>query len=143
MRRARTISISRFIPAPPDKIFELLADARKHPLFDGSGTVTEVKDAPERLALGATFLMGMKMKFGYITRNRVVVFEESRAIAWHHFARFIWRYDLEPVEGGTRVTETFDYDRPWGFVIEPFHFPEHNRAAMEETLARLEAIVTE
>jgi hypothetical protein len=128
--------------ASPATIFDLLADPRKHSFFDGSGTVTGVKDAPVRLALGSTFSMDMKMKLGYVTRNRVVVFEENRSIAWHHFARFIWRYDLEEVEGGTNVTESFDYDRPWGFAIEWFNFPDRNRIAMEATLRRLEAIVT-
>jgi uncharacterized protein YndB with AHSA1/START domain len=128
--------------APPATIFDLLADPRKHSLFDGSGTVTGVKDAPVRLALGSTFSMDMKMKLGYVTRNRVVVFEENRSIAWHHVARFIWRYDLEEVEGGTNVTESFDYNRPWGFAIEWFKFPDRNRVAMDATLERLEAIVT-
>jgi hypothetical protein len=128
--------------APSATVFELLADPRKHALFDGSGTVTGVSVAPPRLALGATFSMHMRMKLGYVTRNHVVVFEEGRAIAWHHAARFIWRYDLEAVDGGTDVTETFDYNRPWGFVIEWFGFPARNRAAMEATLRRLEAVVT-
>lgn len=128
--------------APPTTIFELLADPRKHSLFDGSGTVSGVKDAPVRLALGSTFSMDMKMKLGYVTRNRVVVFEENRSIAWHHVARFIWRYDLEEVAGGTNVTESFDYNRPWGFAIEWFKFPDRNRVAMDATLQRLEAIVT-
>jgi uncharacterized protein YndB with AHSA1/START domain len=142
MPSPRTIRVTRFIAAPADTIFELLADPRKHSLFDGSGTVTGVKHAPPRLALGSTFSMDMKMKLGYATRNRVVVFEENRSIAWHHAARFIWRYDLDEIEGGTNVTESFDYDRPWGFVIEWFNFPQRNRAAMSSTLARLEAIVT-
>jgi uncharacterized protein YndB with AHSA1/START domain len=142
MPSPRTISVTRFLAAPPTKIFSLLADARKHSLFDGSGTVTGVKEAPARLSLGSTFSMDMRIKLGYVTRNRVVVFEENRCIAWHHFARFVWRYDLEEVAGGTNVTESFDYNRPWGFVIEWFNFPERNRAAMEATLGRLEAIVT-
>ena len=142
MASSRTISVTRFMAAPPATIFDLLADPRKHSLFDGSGTVTGVKDAPVRLALGSTFSMDMKMKLGYVTRNRVVVFEENRSIAWHHVARFIWRYDLEEVEGGTNVTESFDYNRPWGFAIEWFKFPDRNRVAMDATLERLEAIVT-
>jgi len=142
MPSPRKISVTRFIAASPSTIFDLLADARKHSLFDGSGTVSGVKEAPARLALGSTFSMDMKMKLGYVTRNRVVVFEENRSIAWHHAARFIWRYDLEAVDGGTNVTESFDYNRPLGFVIEWFNFPERNRVAMEETLGRLEAIVT-
>jgi hypothetical protein len=119
-----------------------LADPRQHALLDGSGTVSGVKQAPPRLALGSTFSMDMKIHLGYVTRNRVVAFQENRSIGWHHFAQFIWRYDLEEVEGGTNVTESFDYNRPWGFVIEWFNFPARNRAAMEATLRRLEEIVT-
>jgi uncharacterized protein YndB with AHSA1/START domain len=130
------------IPATPSQIFDLLADPRQHTRFDGSGSVTSVKTAPKRLALGSTFSMHMKMGLGYVTRNRVVAFEENRCIAWHHFALFIWRYDLEEVEGGTLVTESFSYDRPWAFVIIAMGFPERNRAAMVATLQRLEAIVT-
>jgi len=142
MASPRTISVTRFMAAPPAEIFELLADPRKHSLFDGSGAVIGVKDAPVRLALGSTFSMDMRMKLGYVTRNRVVVFEENRAIAWHHFARFIWRYDLDAVEGGTNVTESFDYNRPWGFGIVVLGFPQRNRLAMDASLQRLEAIVT-
>jgi len=101
-----------------------------------------VKNAPERLTLGSTFSMHMKMGFGYMTRNRVVEFEENRRIAWHHFAQFVWRYELEEVEGGTMVTESFNYDKPWAFVIIAMGFPEKNRLAMQATLRRLEELVT-
>jgi len=101
-----------------------------------------VKNAPVRLALGSTFSMHMKMGLGYVTRNRVVEFEENRRIAWHHFSHFIWRYELEEVTGGTMVTETFNYDKPWAFAIIAMGFPERNRAGMEGTLAQLESIVT-
>jgi len=86
--------------------------------------------------------MHMKMGFGYVTRNRVVAFEENRCIAWHHFALFVWRYDLEEVDGGTMVTESFDYERPWAFAIIALGFPERNRRGMEGTLERLEAAVS-
>jgi uncharacterized protein YndB with AHSA1/START domain len=130
------------INAPASKIFDLLADPRQHVKLDGSGSVSSVKSAPDRLALGSTFSMHMKMGLGYVTRNRVVEFEENRRIAWHHFSQFIWRYELEPVDGGTRVTETFDYDRPWALAIIAMGFPERNRLGMEGTLERLEAAVT-
>jgi hypothetical protein len=71
-----------------------------------------------------------------------VVFEENRAIAWHHFALFDWRYDIEEVSGGTLVSESFTYDRPWAFVIIALGFPQRNRLAMEATLERLERLVT-
>jgi uncharacterized protein YndB with AHSA1/START domain len=142
MQTARSISVTRFIPAPASKIFDLLADPRQHALLDGSGTVAKVRRAPERLSLGAKFSMDMKMGVGYFTTNKVVAFEEDKCIAWHHVARFVWRYDLEEVEGGTRVTESFNYDKPWAFAIIRTGFPERNRLAMERTLEQIEKIVT-
>jgi uncharacterized protein YndB with AHSA1/START domain len=142
MSSSRSISVSRLIPATPSRIFDLLADPRQHVRLDGSGSVTSVKHAPERLTLGSTFSMHMKMGLGYVTRNRVVQFQENRSIAWHHFALFVWRYDLEALDGGTLVTESFNYDRPWALVIIALGFPQRNRAAMEATLQRLETIVT-
>ncbi|MGB8195960.1 MAG: SRPBCC family protein [Acidimicrobiales bacterium] len=142
MTQSRSVSVSKLIHAPASRIFDLLADPRQHVLLDGSGSVTSVKSGPERLALGSTFSMRMKIGLGYVTRNRVIEFEENRRIAWHHFALFIWRYELNEVDGGTMVTESFNYERPWAFVIIALGFPERNRVAMEGTLRRLEAAVT-
>ena len=138
----RIVTASRVIAASPESIFNLLADARRHASFDGSGAVVKIRRAPDRLFLGATFSMDMKDGVGYFTRNNVVVFEENRAIAWHHWAQFIWRYDLEAVTGGTRLTESFDYSKPWGALIIPLGWPERNRQGMEATLVRIEALVT-
>jgi len=140
--KARRVCVTRVIPAPPRAIFDLLADPRQHARLDGSGTVRKVKKAPDRLSLGATFSMDMKIGVGYFTRNTVVAFEENKCIAWHHFAQFVWRYDLEEVPGGTKVTESFDYDRPWAFVIIWLGWPEKNRASMASTLERIASIVT-
>jgi uncharacterized protein YndB with AHSA1/START domain len=142
MSSSHSVSVSRLIHAPASRIFDLLADPRQHVLLDGSGSVSSVKRAPARLALGATFSMQMKMGIAYVTRNRVVVFEENRSIAWHHFALFVWRYDLEEVDGGTMVTESFNYDRPWAFAIIALGFPERNRRGMAQTLERLEVAVS-
>jgi len=142
MSSSRSISVSKLIHAPPGRIFDLLANPREHVLLDGSGSVSSVKTAPSRLALGSTFSMHMKLGLGYVTRNRVVEFEEDRRIAWHHFSQFVWRYELEAVSGGTLVTETFNYDKPWAFAIIAMGFPERNRSAMEGTLERLEVAVT-
>lgn len=142
MNSSRIVSATRVIPAPPEKIFDLLADPRKHSEFDGSGSVLKVRKGPDRLFLGAKFSMDMKMGVNYFVSNKVVAFEEGRCIAWHHLAQFVWRYDLEAVPGGTRVTESFNYAKPWGFTIELAHKPEANRKAMEATLERIEKIVT-
>lgn len=142
VERVRSVSASRVIEASPAVIFDLLADPRQHPRFDGSGTVVKVRHAPERLSLGATFSMDMKTGFGYFTRNKVVAFETNRCVAWHHFAQFVWRYDLEEVPAGTKVTESFNYDKPWAFTIMMLGYPEKNRQAMEATLERIDNIIT-
>ena len=142
MSTTRVVTVTRTIPAPAEAIFNLLASPREHSRFDGSGTVRDAKNAPERLSLGATFSMNMHDRLSYFSTNKVVAFEENRTIAWHHFAQFVWRYELEPVDGGTKVTESFDYSKPWGVLIIPVGFPKRNRISMERTLERIEQIVT-
>lgn len=103
------ISRTRVVPATPEAIFDLLADPRSHEVIDGSAMVHGVTEGPDRLHEGATF--GMRMRKGpvpYKVTNTVEEFEENRRIAWRHFGKHRWRYELEPVEGGTKVTESFD-----------------------------------
>jgi len=138
---SKVISVTRFIPAPPDKIFDLLADPKMHPVMDGSGTVQAPRgDNPERLALGAKFGMDMKLGTRYPIKNTVVEFEEGKRIAWCHFAKNIWRYELEGADGGTRVTESFDYSggRAPGFFLNAVGFLRRNKAGMEKTLENIE-----
>ena len=138
----KPISVSRVIPAPAQTIFDLLADPKMHPVIDGGGTVRSPRgDNPERLSLGAKFGMNMKLGAPYPILNTVVEFEDGKRIAWCHPARNIWRYELEPVEGGTKVTETFDPSqaRPGvGTFTQLFGFAKRNRAGMEKTLERIE-----
>jgi len=107
----KIVSVERFIPAAPGLIFEILADPRQHSKIDGSGSVKAAKvSAPSRLSKGSRFTMDMKILIPYKMTNTVVEFEENRRIAWQHFGGHIWRYILEPVDGGTKVTEQFDYN---------------------------------
>lgn len=131
----------RFVPAEPQAIFDLLADPRQHALIDGSGTVQGSDDGnPERLSLGAKFGMSMKMGVPYRITNEVVEFDEPNVIAWRHMFHHVWRYRLRPVEGGTEVTEEFD----WGASRSPTLLrltgtTKKNAGAIEATLDRLAA----
>src|SRR4029077_10912563 len=60
-----TVSVERIIPAAPEKIFDLLADPARHRDIDGSGTVRDAKSGSQRLTLGSTFGMSMKMGIPY------------------------------------------------------------------------------
>lgn len=137
----KVLTAERVIPAPPEKIFELLANPAMHPVLDGSGTVRKSNEAnPERLSLGAKFGMNMVLGTPYRISNKVVEFEEGRRIAWQHWARNVWRYELEPVDGGTRVRESFDYSKGIapGFVLKALGFLGRNQPAMEKTLENIE-----
>ena len=133
------VSRSIVIDAPAARVFDLLSDPSRHHEFDGSGTVRDSTFGPERLTEDAEFGMNMRM-FGVSYRmvNRVVDFEKDRRVAWKTAGPQRWCYELEELpEGGTRVTETFDYSRgPW-FVHILLGVPAKNAAAMERTLLRL------
>lgn len=145
------VTVERVIPAPPERIFALIADPSQHHTFDGSGTVRDARDVPPgRLALGSTFGMHMKWGFPYSMVNTVVEFEPDRRIAWQTrppgilaklFGGRIWRYELEPTEGGTRVRESWDVreEKPSPAFVR--RMETHTRTNMEQTLARIEQVV--
>lgn len=145
------VSVSRVIHAPAETIFALLADPSRHPDFDGSGTVRAARREGRRLGLGDSFGMDMHWGVGYGTRNQVVAFEPDRVIAWRTLASGVlshlvggrtWRYDLEPVEGGTRVTETWDTSTeaaPSRVVVG--RLEDLTRRNMTRTLERLASVV--
>lgn len=139
----RVVSVSRVIEASPEAIFDVIADPARHGEMDGSGMVQNVRGGSQRLQLGSKF--GMDMKFGpipYRISNEVVEFEENCLIAWAHFGGHRWRYELEPVEGGTKVTESFDYSTARSpKAIELMGYPKKHVGNIEATLERLAALV--
>ncbi|MFM8381349.1 MAG: SRPBCC family protein [Actinomycetota bacterium] len=141
MSTDKIISITKFVPAPPQAIFDLLADPRKHNLIDGSGSVQAARmDAPDRLSLGAKFGMDMKIGLKYRITNEVVEFDEPRQIGWRHMGGHIWRYIIEPTEGGSQVTEQFDWiQNKAPLMLKLMNAQSKNRKSIEATLDRLAA----
>ena len=146
------VSVERVIPAEAGPIFDLLADPSRHHEIDGSGTVRDAKTGSQRLALGATFGMSMKMGIPYSMVSKVVEFEPDRRIAWQtrgpgrigqHVAGRIWRYELEVVDGGTLVRESWDI-RQESPLSRPFvrRLAEQTRKNMAATLERIESVLT-
>ncbi|MBM3827449.1 MAG: SRPBCC family protein [Actinobacteria bacterium] len=127
------------VNADASSIFDLLADPSKHGEIDGSGSVQNASStAPERLSLGAKFGMDMKIGLKYKITNEVVEFDEPRRIAWRHFGGHVWRYILEPVDGGTMVTEQFDWNGSRSpLMMRVMNYPDKNRVSIEKTLKRL------
>ncbi|MET0919751.1 MAG: SRPBCC family protein [Acidimicrobiia bacterium] len=146
-----TESVERVIAAPPDAIFDLLADPTRHREIDGSGEVRDAKQGSQRLALGDTFGMAMNAGFNYSMVSTVIELDENRRIAWqtrppgflaHLLGGRIWRYELEPVDGGTRVRETWDLSEEKGKSIVWRGRHSKAVASMQGTLERIEEVVT-
>ena len=135
------VSASIEIAAPAPRIFDILADPRRHVEIDGSRMIRGCLDGPERLGLGSEFVMSMRFSgIPYRVRNRVVEFEENRLIAWRHFEPQRWRFELERAESGIRVTETFDYSywpRVGRLLLIGLGWTGRNEPAITKTLALL------
>jgi uncharacterized protein YndB with AHSA1/START domain len=146
-------TVERVIPAPPERIFALVADPRRHQDINGNDTVRDAFDVPERLSLGATFGMNMDFNGAYSMTSTVIEYDEPRRIAWqsrppadsakwrHMFGGRIWRYELEPVDGGTRVRESWDLSEE-GLRWIVIGYRRTTRDNMTRTLERIEQIVT-
>jgi len=146
------VSVERVIPTGPASIFALLSDASRHPQIDGSGTVKQVKPgAPRTLALGSTFGMSMEKGIKYSMVSTVIEFERDRLIAWQSrpkglAGRFvggrIWRYELEPVEGGTRVRESWDIGQDHQrALLRLGGLPDTTARNMARTLERIDEML--
>lgn len=143
------LTVERMIPSSPEAIFDVLADAAKHTLIDGSGMLQGAREQePERLALGSKFGMGMKLGVRYSTVNKVVEFEENRRIAWQTgpdgfagrlMGGRIWRYQLEPAPEGTLVQESWDITPdPMRMLLKLGDiYSDKTKRDMERTLGRL------
>jgi polyketide cyclase/dehydrase/lipid transport protein len=145
------VSVDRVIKAPAAVLFAVVADATRHPEIDGSGQLVKAKDgASHQLTMGSTFDMSMKMGVPYSMSNTVVEFEQDRRIAWRtvqagFLGRFlggrIWRYEFEPVDGATRVTESWDISTDKQAIFLKHHkIGQQTAAAMSRTLDRLAEI---
>jgi uncharacterized protein YndB with AHSA1/START domain len=145
-------TVERTIAAPPEAIFAFLVDPRKHREIDGSGTVRDAKGEPEKLVLGSSFGMSMKMGLPYSMVSTVIEYEENRRIAWqtHGPTRIgklvggrIWRYELEPVAGGTLVRESWDISQE-SAATRPLvrQGAKKTRENMAKTLERIDGLLT-
>ncbi|CAN5198814.1 SRPBCC family protein [soil metagenome] len=147
------VTVERMIQAPPERIFAMLADATQHRAFDGSGTVRSAGDGSgQPLSEGSVFTMSMRKGLPYSMVNTVIEYEQDRRIAWqttgagllkHVIGGRIWRYQLEPVDGGTRVRESWDLSRDkQRLLISRSSLPAATKKNIARTLERIEAAVT-
>jgi uncharacterized membrane protein len=103
----RILSAQIEIDAPAQVIFDILIQPRRHSEIDASQSVQGIIKGPERLALGDTFKVRMKVGVNYWVTNKVVEFEPNRRITWAHLLGNRWTYELTPLSPDrTLVRET-------------------------------------
>jgi uncharacterized protein YndB with AHSA1/START domain len=157
-----SISVSRDVAAPAERIFAVLARPLTHPDVDGSGMVRSAVDDVVIEEVGAVFAMNMfNDEMGaYIMENRVVEFEPGRRIVWEPVMRSIdnpefqsdvgesafqqWGWHLEALDDGrTRVTEFFDCSRSPQWLKAAVKDGERWRPDIVASLDNLERMVSE
>lgn len=154
MDRDLTRSVTREIDAPPQRVWDLVTDVTQMGRWSPETTACEWLDGADRAVPGARF-RGSNHRGWSSWKTTCTVVEASPARA---FAFEVgsgpdsrWRYDLEPTERGTRVTESVELLRfgtggriaTW-LTTGVRHREDDLARGMETTLARLaEAATTE
>jgi uncharacterized protein YndB with AHSA1/START domain len=160
-RRAMTVSDSVVIAADALAIYRAVADPSQMPRWSPENTGATVPRPGEPLPEGASFVgTNRRGRARWSTRCVVVASEPGRRFTFvvgeiglgrprlrGRIAR--WDYRFEPVEGGTRVTETWtDGRRAWPDAVAGVFdrvvtggrtFADFQRRNIARTLARMKA----
>jgi uncharacterized protein YndB with AHSA1/START domain len=150
------------VHAPPESVFDVLADASTHEAIDGTGWVRGALNEPHLTQVGQIFRIKMfhenhPDKY-YEMSNRVEVLDRPHAIAWQpgqgpddrgnlsgnaelEFGGWIWRYDLEAVGADrTEVTLTYDWSKVPPPQRERIGFPPFDPQHLDNSLKHLAAL---
>lgn len=142
---------STVVAARPEDVYALVADVTRTPELSPEVVSCRWLDGATGPVVGARFEAVNTTAHGKRWRNRpvVTVADPGREFAFARTEPFagtiVWRYRFEPVADGTRVTESYEVERPitrvgW-FVIERVFRAGDRRAALREgmrtTLERL------
>src|SRR5215218_5595744 len=145
--------VSAVLAARPEDVYALVADVTRTPEFSPEVKSVRWLDGATGPAVGARFESVNVAVNGRTWTNRpvITVAEPGREFAFTRTeplaGTITWRYLLDPVEGGTRVTESYTVERQvsrmgW-FVIEKAYAGRDRRATLREgmrtTLERLRA----
>lgn len=136
------VSASAEVAAPAADVFDWLCRPENHVLLDGSGNVRGPLRKGRRLSkVGDAFTMRMHWYLPYVVRSRVSEFVEGQRIAWNHFAKHRWRWEVEDLGGDRcRVTETFDASRaPARDKYDALGFPDAYRKVCQKSVDKVAA----
>jgi len=136
------------INASPERLYEMVADLRRMGEWSPECQQVEWEDGATGPAEGARFVGhnrgGPRGLMRWSRRGRVLTTDAGREFAFvteeggHEST--VWRYRFEPVEGGSRVTESYDVKRipVWARIIDvPTNRHRELLEGMRHTLQQL------
>lgn len=143
-----TDSCDVVVAAPAGPVYELIADLPRMGDWSPECRAVEWVDAAAGPVEGARFVghnaIGPRRMIKWSRRGRVLVADAGREFAFvtEEGGRegVVWRYRLEPVAGGTRVTESYDVQwiPAWARIVDvPGNRHRDLLKNMTQTLARL------
>jgi hypothetical protein len=143
--------VSTVVAASPETVYALVADVTRTPEFSPEVESCTWLDGASGPAVGARFEAVNSSAAGKTWKNRpvVTVADPGREFAFTRTEPFAgsiaWRFRLEPADGGTRVIESYEVERPvsrlgWLVIEKVFRGGDRRealRAGMRTTLERL------
>lgn len=143
------LEVSRAIAADPAAIFAVLRDPNGHIAIDASGMLMSASGSPVSKA-GDSFVMHMDrdalrdFDLGeYDVTVVFVTYDQDREIAWTVGATadqgmgHVYGYRLEPIAGGTLVTQYYDWSGISDQLRQIATFPVIPETALRATLGIL------
>jgi hypothetical protein len=146
--------VERMIPAEPAAIFSVLCDPQGHVAIDSSGMLQDAEGEPVA-AVGDSFVVHMDREAlndfplgKYDVTVSITRFAADREIEWTILGRLrpqighVYGYQLERVDGGTRVTSYYDWSDIDPVWREAGIFPILSEGALRATLGILDRTAT-
>lgn len=158
MPRPMTVSESVVIAADPVTVYTSVSDPTLTGNWSPENTGAKVESRIGSLEVGDVFVgSNRRGRARWVTRCRVVAADPGRRFQFRVEAIGLrtprlkapiatWTYDIEPVDGGTLVIETWDDDRKkwpdaaaraFDKIATRSTFPEFNKRNMRTTLDNL------
>jgi uncharacterized protein YndB with AHSA1/START domain len=152
-KRNRGDSVVAEIAATPERVYGLISDVSRMGEWSPECIHCEWTGGADGPAVGARFKARNKGARGpaWFNKPEVTVADPGREFAFNRkgpgIGSYTWRYRLEPIAGGTRVTESYEVERPlpkaMSWLTEKWTGSSDRdadlRSGMETTLARLKA----
>src|SRR3990172_7393741 len=138
-------SASTYVEAPPEAVFDYVADVKRHPEWAHERIEIQMEPGPER-GRGARFSYVVHFMGKTEGKGSVVAEDRPRRFAYEcedKDGRNRWQFDLRPQGSGTMLTHSFErLSAPlWIRTIQPVLYPLMGRAMVSGGLQNIKAKV--